>query len=115
MAAPTRHPQKALSSRAVESKRAPGRYADGGGLYLFVAPSGSRSWVLRTVVRGKRTDLGLGSVSLVTLAEARDEAHRLRKIARAGGDPLAERQREKRTIPTFETAARQVHNEHGAA
>ena len=110
-----RHPQKALNARALASKRVPGRYADGGGLYLFVAPSGSRSWVLRIVIKGKRSDLGLGSVSLISLAEARDEAHRLRRIARAGGDPLVERHREKRTIPTFEAAARKVHEEHGAA
>jgi integrase len=71
--------------------------------------------VLRTVVKGKRCDIGLGSVELVTLAEARESAHRLRKIARAGGDPLAERRHERRQVPTFETAARQVHAAHSAA
>src|SRR3546814_2454930 len=39
----------------------PGRYADGRGLYLLVRPSGSRSWVLRTQVDGKRRDRGLRS------------------------------------------------------
>src|SRR5262245_11151954 len=66
-------------------------------------------WVLRCVVKGKRCDLGLGSAKLVTLAEARDDAHRLRKIARAGGDPLAERRHERRPVPTFRTAAEEVH------
>ena len=110
-----RHPQQALSARAVQTAR-PGararRIADGGGLYLFVTPNGSKSWVLRTVVKGRRCDLGLGSTTLVPLAEAREQAVRLRKIARAGGDPLAERRHEQRAVPTFETAARQVHAAH---
>ena len=67
------------------------RLADGNGLYLLVAPGGSKSWVLRTLVKGKRTDIGLGGVSLVSLAKAREEAMCLRRIAREGGDPLAER------------------------
>ena len=94
-----RHPQKALSARTVQPARAGDharRIADGGGLYLFVAPGGAKSWVLRTVVKGKRCDLGLGSVTLVSLAEAREEARRLRRIARTGGDPLAERRRARR-------------------
>jgi len=91
----------------------PGRFADGGGLYVLVAPGGSKSWVLRTVVMGTRRDIGLGSVLLVSLAEAREEARRLRKIAREGGDPLAVRRR--RTVPTFEDAAEKVHAAHGAS
>jgi integrase len=112
-----RHPQKALNARAVQALTSTGRarrVADGGGLYLFVAPNGSKSWVLRTLVRGKRCDIGLGSVTLVSLAEARDEALRLRGMARAGGDPLAARRQERRTVPTFKTAAEQVHESHAA-
>lgn len=107
-----RHPQKALTARTVQSARSSGhtqRLADGGGLYLLIAPTGTKSWVLRTVVQGRRCDLGLGSTTLVSLAEARDEAIRLRRIARAGGDPLAERRRGRQTVPTFEEAATSVH------
>ena len=113
-----RHPQRALTARAVQTARPEERtrrIADGGGLYLLVAPSGSKSWVLRTVVTGRRCDIGLGSVALISLAEAREEAVRLRKIARSGGDPLAERRRERRPVPSFEVAARQVHASHAAA
>ena len=39
----------------------PGRHGDGRGLFLFVKPSGARSWVLRYQVMGKRHDLGLGA------------------------------------------------------
>ena len=62
---------------------------------------------------GTRRDLGLGSVTLVSLAEARDEARRLRKIARDDGDPLAERRR--RSVPSFEKAAEEVHSAHAAS
>ena len=88
--------------------------ADGGGLYLRVAPSGAKSWILRTVINGRRCDLGLGSVTLVSLAEAREQAVHVRKVARAGGDLLVERRRAHRWLPTFEEAARQVHAAHAA-
>ena len=84
-----RHPQRALTNRTVLSARPvgdrPRRLADGGGLYLLVAPSGAKSWILRTVVKGKRSDLGLGSVSLVSLADAREEAHRVMLVEAADG------------------------------
>jgi integrase len=95
-----------LSTRKVESVSVPGMYGDGDGLYLRVGPSGGKSWVLRTVVFGRRRDLGIGSASLVTMAEARENAQRLRKVARAGGDPDTIRKRE--TL-TFDEAARRVH------
>ncbi|HXK34375.1 MAG TPA: integrase arm-type DNA-binding domain-containing protein, partial [Dehalococcoidia bacterium] len=87
----------------------PGRYGDGGGLYLVVDRSGARRWVVRLVVRGTRHDLGLGSASAVSLAEARAEAARLRALARRGGDPLADRRRAQRPVPTVREAAIQVH------
>ena len=86
----------------------PGFHGDGAGLHLKVDATGSRRWVQRLVVRGKRTDIGIGPASTVSLAEARRQAQENRTIARAGGDPLAERQQAK-AIPTFEEAARTVH------
>lgn len=95
----------------MKNARAPGKYFDGHGLFLLVKPSGSKSWVKRIVIRGKRREIGLGSASLVTLAEARDMALANRKVARAGGDPLQDR-RDAKAIPTFEDAARTVHELH---
>ncbi len=115
MTATGRHPHKALTARTVSTTTEPGRYADGGGLYLLVAPGGSKSWMLRTVVQGRRCDIGLGSVELVSLADGREEARRLRRIARAGGDPLAERRQERRPVPSFDDAAKAVHTAHAAA
>ncbi len=84
-----------------------GRYSDGNGLYLQVDPSGARRWVQRLVIRGTSRTLGLGGCAVVSLAEARDRALSNRKLARAGGDPLAER-RHARGMPTFEEATATV-------
>ena len=110
----------------------PGRHADGDGLYLLVKPTGSRSWLLRVQVDGKRRDVGLGTVDLsaraqkdknepspipvsilhrriLTLAEAREKANLLRGAAKAGLDPVMERDRERYSIPTFREAALSTH------
>ena len=97
-----------LTARRVATEKKPGLHGDGGGLYLHVSATGARSWILRTMVRGKRRDIGLGGVSWVSLSEARAKARELRALARNGGNPLAHRDRK---IPTFEEAARKVHAE----
>src|SRR4051812_44647829 len=109
---PQPHPDKILTTIKVKNLTLPGRHADGNGLYLVVDPSGAKRWVLRTVVQGKRRDIGLGSVRLVGLAEAREQAATMRRVARDGGDPLADRQRLRAGVPTFAEAAARVHAEH---
>lgn len=106
----TRKPARILTAAAVRSARLPGKYFDGHGLYLKVTASGSRQWVQRIVVNGRRREIGLGSADLVSLAEARTAALANRSIARSGGDPLAQRQR-KLAIPTFIEASRLAHTE----
>ncbi len=76
-------------------------------MYLLVQPSGTRSWIQRLLIRGRRRELGLGSVALVPLAEAREKALANRRLARQGGDPLAEKRRSE-GIPTFAEAASRV-------
>ncbi|MFO1176565.1 MAG: integrase arm-type DNA-binding domain-containing protein [Paracoccaceae bacterium] len=95
-----------LTTRKIDTLKEPGTYSDGGGLMLRIAATGARNWILRTVVHGKRRDLGLGSATLVSLAEAREKARVYRKVARDGGDPDALRKREHLT---FKEAAEQVH------
>ena len=105
-------PKQQLTAQTVKHAKATGtayRLADGDGLYLLVSPNGSRSWVLRTLVKGRRSDIGLGSIAVRSLAQAREEAARLRRIARSGRDPLAERTREQQDVPTFKAAATKVH------
>jgi integrase len=106
-----RHPDKALTAAKVKNA-GPGKYADGNGLYLYVDDNGARRWVLRTVIYGRRHELGLGSARLVALKDAREEAARLRRIARQNGDPMAARRKERATLPAFEPAARECHASH---
>ncbi len=101
-----RHPDKALSAAFVRSAP-PGRHADGNGLYRFVQPTGTRSWVQRLVIRGRRRELGLGAAKLVPLAKAREQALANRMLARSGGDPLSEKRRVQ-GVPTFAEAAQRV-------
>jgi len=106
-----RRPEKALTAQLVRTVQEPGKYFDGQGLYLRVEPNGSRFWVQRITIRGKRCELGLGPPSLVPLAEARAVALANRKLAREGGDPL-QAKREAAAVLSFEEAARKVHEMH---
>lgn len=95
-----------LTARKCETAR-PGKYTDGHGLLLKVDPSGARRWVLRLMVDGIRRDYGLGGLQDVPLAVARERALALRRQAKAGLDVT----RKKAVVPTFENAARAVHEE----
>lgn len=95
-----------LTAAKIKSLSNPGLYGDGGTLYLNVAPGGSKSWIQRITINGKRRDIGLGGYPLVSLAEARDEAFQNRKLARGGGDPLAAKRRVR--MPTFREAAKRT-------
>src|SRR5580704_13919852 len=77
-----------LTARRVATEKRPGTFADGGGLYLQVAPGGTKSWIFRYQFAGRRRDMGLGSVNAFTLAEARERAtDAFRQVAR-GIDPI---------------------------
>ena len=112
MKRPGKHPDRALTALQVKSLREPGRYADGGGLYLEVSENGTKWWLLRITVQGRRRDIGLGGLRDVSLLDAREKAANLRKVARNGGDPVAEKRKASIATPTFETAAKAVHKEH---
>ncbi|MFN3946320.1 MAG: tyrosine-type recombinase/integrase [Allosphingosinicella sp.] len=93
-------------------KAGPGKHADLHGLYLIVQPSGTRSWMLRYQHKGRRRDYGLGPIHDVSLAEARVAAMEVRKMVRAGLDPVEQRglKRPSRTSrPTFEVVARKCY------
>jgi len=83
-----------LTPLAVKRLGRPGLHADGNGLYLRISEGGGRAWLLFVHVRGKRREMGLGSVKLYNLAEARERARKYRQIAHAGKDPIAERDKE---------------------
>ncbi|MEQ1768501.1 MAG: integrase arm-type DNA-binding domain-containing protein [Devosia sp.] len=93
-----------LSDPAVKAAKLPGRYSDGGGLYLNVSARGARSWLFMwTPAGGKRREMGLGGYPAVTLARARAKASDCREIAAGGGDPIVER--DKTPEKTFGEAA----------
>ena len=95
-----------LTVRQVLTITKPGRYADGGGLYLKVRPSGSRQWVFlfARIEGGKRvqTEIGLGSAgpSGTTLAMAREKAEIHRRSRAIGNDPLVQKNAEKAAMRT---------------
>ena len=91
-----------LSAQKVKAAK-PGRHGDGRGLFLYVKPSGTRSWMLRFQVQGRRRDLGLGAYPDVTLAMARERATEARQLIANGDDPIAKKQQAK--PKTFKDAA----------
>ncbi len=97
-----------LSALKVKNAK-PGRHGDGAGLYLLVSGSGAKSWMIRVQRDGKRRDIGLGAIADLTLEEARDKGRALRKVARAGGDPIAARDKSEETPPSFRDAADACH------
>ena len=83
-----------LTARGVEREQAGAEDADGNGLYLHVG-RGTKSWIFRYQLDGRRRDMGLGPVNLVSLAEARDRVLDLRRGIRNGTDPLAAKEQER--------------------
>ncbi|QCP88230.1 DUF4102 domain-containing protein [Cereibacter sphaeroides] len=106
-----RRPAKSLTWRAVQTATVPGKYFDGHGLFLRIDKAGTKVWVQRIMIQGKRTELGLGSPDFVSLAEAREKAYANRRCAREGGNPLQVK-KEAAEVMTFEEAARKVHEIH---
>lgn len=85
-----------LSSTIIGQIAKPGRYPDGGGLYLQVArKGGARSWLFRFKISGRERFMGLGAVVSVSLAAARRHAAEYRQVIVGGGDPIEQRKVER--------------------
>lgn len=87
---------------------------------MYITPTGARSWVLRTLIAGKRRHMGLGAFPSVTLAMAREKARAARSEVEAGVDPIAARsealkklKEENLNAVTFESAANAYIEAHG--
>ncbi|MFL9933483.1 integrase arm-type DNA-binding domain-containing protein [Paraburkholderia sp. RL18-103-BIB-C] len=80
-----------LSDRKVQTRKEPGYIGDGGGLWLQVSKSVTKSWIFRYSRHGKTHDLGLGPYPAISLKAARDRAAELRTTLATGRDPMAER------------------------
>lgn len=108
-----------LSAVGIKAKKEPGYYADGDGLYLQISPTGAKSWILRFMLNKRAREMGLGSCTLFTLAEAREQATVFRKMAKGGIDPIVHRraEREKNLVvtthrKTFEQCAHEYQKLH---
>lgn len=92
----TAKPKRLTALFVRSNKLAAAMYCDGGGLYLHVRDSGSRSWIFRYRQRGsgKLRDLGLGSAGKdgVSLEDARERVAELRAGIRRGLDPSRAKQ-----------------------
>ena len=107
-------PKKSREIAAVQLPRLPvGLHAAGGatGLYLRVAPTGARNWILRVTIGSRRRDMGLGGWPDVPLGEARDRARQARRKIEEGIDPIESRKAARtvlRETPTFAECARRT-------
>lgn len=116
-------PKKANELKALQVKRLskPGRHSVGGtppGLSLSITDSEAKSWIFRVTVRGKRQHIGLGSYPEVSLADAREEALKMKRKISAGADPVEERKAERashaleqKQLITFEEAFHRFYEE----
>ncbi|HJU18595.1 MAG TPA: integrase arm-type DNA-binding domain-containing protein [Stellaceae bacterium] len=103
-----------LSARRVETIKRPGRYADGKGLYLKVAPTGSKSWQFRFTIAGRTRYAGLGPYPAISLAEAREKAAAQRILRLQGQDPIEARRAVAAGAQSFEACARAYYDAHKA-
>lgn len=92
-----------LTARRVKTVRKPGHYGDGNGLYLQVSRWKTKTWIFRYARHGRTHDMGLGSLELVTLVEAREAALACRRLLLTGRDPIIARNAE-RTAARLEAA-----------
>ena len=100
-----------LTKLRVDRERRPGRYGDGHGLWLDVSGAGAKSWLLRYQIRGRIRNMGLGSVSIVGLADARERARKARLLIHDGIDPIDARRQQRAaaaSVITFSEAATRV-------
>ena len=88
-----------LTARQVETLKEPGRYADGGNLYLNIAKAGAKSWVFFYRFGSAQREMGLGGVATTSLAHARVKALAALTLLKDGRDPLAERRAAEKAKP----------------
>lgn len=84
-----------LSSLAVGRLKEPGMYADGGGLYLQISRTGTKSWIFRFAMEGREREMGLGPLHTIGLSDARLLATEARKLKLKGEDPIEARRAER--------------------
>ena len=84
-----------LTTIRVQQAKGRGLYGDGGGLFLQVSATGTKSWVFRFKENGKLRVMGLGPLHTVGLADAREKARECRRLRLEGRDPIETRKGER--------------------
>jgi integrase len=92
-----------LTAVKVATIMRPGRYGDGGGLVLQISKWRTKAWLFRYERAGRERQMGLGPVSTLSLAEAREKARQARKLLLDGIDPI-EARKAARTTGRLEAA-----------
>jgi hypothetical protein len=77
-----------LSPAAVKHANMPGRYGDGGDLYLNVGPTGGKSWLFRFMLDGRARGMGLGAVTYDWLGRGARAGHSRTPASPGRHDPL---------------------------
>ncbi|WP_449427862.1 tyrosine-type recombinase/integrase [Rhodanobacter umsongensis] len=80
-----------LSDLKVRKAKTPGYLGDGGGLYLQISASLSKSWVFRYQINGRAREMGLGAFHSFGLSDARKRAMKCRQMVTDGIDPIDDR------------------------
>jgi integrase len=93
--------------KAIQIKNAPpgSKLCDGGGLWVYVSPTGARNWVLRYRLNGADREMGLGPIRDVPLATARTLAAHYRALKRDGIDPITHQQKKRQQARLDATGA----------
>lgn len=104
----------ACKAASCPSDKPRARFTDAGGLYLEVAPNGSKRWFWKYRFGIKEKRLSLGAWPDVKLKAARETRDDARKLLGKGTDPAQQRQLDRATlrassITTFEKVAREFH------
>ena len=96
--------------RGAKPASKPQKLFDGNGLFLFVAPSGAKSWRLKYRFQGREKLLTLGTYPQLSLKEAREACADAKKRLSGGIDPSMEKKVKARSAQTtFEFVAREWH------
>jgi len=93
------------------------KHSDGGGLYMYVSPTGGRLWRMAYRFDGKQKTLSLGQYPAVSLKDARQKREEAKERLAKGIDPCAHKQAIKTAVRleatnSFEVVAREWHGKH---
>jgi len=97
--------------RTTKPCQRPIKLSDSGGLYLLIAPHGSKLWRLAYRFGGKQKTLAIGAYPTVTLKAARDKREEAKRLLANGIDPSTQRRLDKQltsTGNTFKAVAEEV-------